>query len=876
MAEIGKLTVAIEADNSGLSAGLADSTKKVSSAFSEIGKTIAGAAASAGIFATLVNGIQFNAAAESAQMSFEVMLGSAEAAKDMLAELKDFANTTPLEFADIRDASQTLLAFGLDAGKAIDTVKMLGDVSGGNAEKLKSLSVVFGQISANGRLTGGDLLQLVNAGFNPLQEIAERTGKSMGDLRKEMEAGQISFAMVEESFKKVTSEGGRFYGMLEKQAGTLNGKLSTLSDAWDTFTGALTEAFTGPLKGLVDIATNLLSALTGMDKGLLAFIGTLGAGVAAVLALSAAASALGVALPAAFGPIGIAIAAVVAGLVAIGVHMAGLQTQLNDSAKDIHDAFGDDKTLTDFSKRLARAQDTLLDMQQNGIEITSDRIEKMAKSVDVSSEALAQFILKTNGAGQAMRDAAQSMTDVKIVDWSKQMNITAAENAAEKFAAKQTELSERRKKQQEEEAKRQEDMDKKRLDDLKNIRRLEDDAARARMMIDSSRLAAAASIFAREKEEADLEKKSYEINLAYEQELAATTEKNNQDRIQQEIELQSELEATAEQLDATGEKSTRGLEGFQAIASGVLASLRAIGGEGAETLGQIGSLAVNVITAIATKGKDTQAIFGAIQDAIGLAFEATDRATMDVIEGLEEEKLRRQETIEALKLQKDVNGELSAETIAAIEAEEAAIESLNDSIETEEASTAQATFTEKLNETVDTLIVKLAPALNVIKAALESLIPVLELIGNIVQILSPIFDVFTTIINELSNGIKIIADLFAGKSGDYTFGEILTGILNVLTGGVSGGIEVALGKPQEKLAGGTDFAAGGATLVGEQGPEIVNLPRGSQVVPNYAIGDTMAAGGGATINIYSPVAVDPSEASSIMSRTWREMAYMGA
>ncbi len=109
-------------------------------------------------------------------------------------------------------------------------MKQLGDASGGNAERFKALSLVFGQVSANGRLMGGDVLQMVNAGFNPLTEIAKLTGESMVDLRKRMEAGGISIAEVERAFASATGPGGRFFGLMEKQSATLLGRFSTLKD----------------------------------------------------------------------------------------------------------------------------------------------------------------------------------------------------------------------------------------------------------------------------------------------------------------------------------------------------------------------------------------------------------------------------------------------------------------------------------------------------------------------------------------------------------------------------------------------------------------------------------------------------------------------
>src|SRR5690606_21925173 len=133
---------------------------------------------------------------------------------------RDFAATTPFSFPDLQSAARTMLAFGVASDQVLPSLRMLGDVAGGDAEKLRLLSLAFGQIASAGRLTGQDLLQLINAGFNPLQEISEATGMSMSDLRDEMAKGNITFEMVVAAFQRATGEGGRFHGMMERMSQT--------------------------------------------------------------------------------------------------------------------------------------------------------------------------------------------------------------------------------------------------------------------------------------------------------------------------------------------------------------------------------------------------------------------------------------------------------------------------------------------------------------------------------------------------------------------------------------------------------------------------------------------------------------------------------
>src|SRR5690606_25401177 len=94
--------------------------------------------------------------------------------------------------------------------------KAIGDIAMGDANKMNSLTLAYSQMTSTGKLMGQDLLQMINAGFNPLNEISKKTGKSIGDLKKEMEQGKISANMVEKAFIGATSEGGQFYMMAEK------------------------------------------------------------------------------------------------------------------------------------------------------------------------------------------------------------------------------------------------------------------------------------------------------------------------------------------------------------------------------------------------------------------------------------------------------------------------------------------------------------------------------------------------------------------------------------------------------------------------------------------------------------------------------------
>lgn len=191
-------------------------------------------------------------AQEQTNIAFTTFLGSAEKAKQLMAELTKFSIVTPFTPEQVNKAAKTLLAFDVAAQDIIPTLKMLGDVSAGTGKDLSEMAVIFGQIRSTGRLMGQDLLQLINAGFNPLQIISKKTGQSVADLKKDMEKGLITFEMVADAFKTATSEGGLFFNLMEAQSNTVGGKLSTIQGNLEEIGKALYANNNGPLADLVD------------------------------------------------------------------------------------------------------------------------------------------------------------------------------------------------------------------------------------------------------------------------------------------------------------------------------------------------------------------------------------------------------------------------------------------------------------------------------------------------------------------------------------------------------------------------------------------------------------------------------------------------
>ncbi len=184
-------------------------------------------------------GLKVAMAREQVKAQMEVLTGSAAAAKKLMDATIELDQKSALSATQFQDSSKVLLGYGLSVNEVIPTLNKLSEISMGNNEKMQSLTLAFGQVRANGRLMGQEVLQMVNAGFNPLQEISRTTGESMASLRKRMEDGKVSFEEVAKAMESATSAGGRFYGMSEKMAGTTAVKLAKLDTAYQNLLGVI-------------------------------------------------------------------------------------------------------------------------------------------------------------------------------------------------------------------------------------------------------------------------------------------------------------------------------------------------------------------------------------------------------------------------------------------------------------------------------------------------------------------------------------------------------------------------------------------------------------------------------------------------------------
>lgn len=246
-----------------------DASKKLGDGFTVLKGTMANLASQAiskivDGFKSLVGGaVDYQKSMEYYTTSFTVMTGSADKAGETVKKLADIGSTTPFNLPQLADATSLLMNFGFSADDAVDSMMMLGDISQGNADKLNSIARAYGKMNSAQKVTLEDINMMIDAGFNPLQEISEKTGESMQSLYDRISKGKMSVDEITESMKRSTSEGGKYFQSMDAQSQTLDGRLSTLSD---TINSKLGEALQPILQKAADEwIPNVTNAIDNMD-----------------------------------------------------------------------------------------------------------------------------------------------------------------------------------------------------------------------------------------------------------------------------------------------------------------------------------------------------------------------------------------------------------------------------------------------------------------------------------------------------------------------------------------------------------------------------------------------------------------------------------
>ena len=400
---------------------IADFAKQASSKLAEVVKS----------------GVDYNATMESYLTNFKVMLGNEEAAAAKLSELRKMAASTPFALSDLTEGTQTLLQFGIAADDTTGVLQRLGDISLGNADKLQTLVRAYGKMSSAHKVTLENVNMMIDAGFNPLNQICEATGESMYDLSKRISDGSVSFEELQYAVQAATSEGGQFYnGMLEASQ-TFSGRMSTLKDNVSARTGELTSGLFAALGDLVVKLNDVVTSFLDSDEKMAQLKETIGIATSVVAAAGAAflaykgyialASAAEVAHTAYTAAMTAAHAAAEAGTTGLALAQAALNAVLEANpiglvvaalaalAAGLTTAY---KTSETFRNAVNSAFSAVKNIAQSAIGTVVDWINELVAKINGAAAALANL---KNGIGAAA-DAYNSAYNNYINNYNQRKN----------------------------------------------------------------------------------------------------------------------------------------------------------------------------------------------------------------------------------------------------------------------------------------------------------------------------------------------------------------------------------------------------------------------------------------------------------------------
>ena len=266
MAIIAVLRTLVTADTKQFSSGM-QRAKRETMLFSSAMRTAQTALAGFVSLRAAGSIIKLAADFEQLSVSMEVMLKSAPKAQALLSDIKAFAAATPFELTELANSSKMLLAFGIESEKIIPTLGRLGDIAAGLNIPLGELAELYGKARVQGRLFAQDVNQLTGRGIPVIQQFAKQFGVAESDVRKLVETGKIGFKNLEEAFVSMTSQGGQFFGLMEKQSTTLAGRISTLKDAFAELGRTIGGVVAPALTKLAENLTTATSVIGGQSAG---------------------------------------------------------------------------------------------------------------------------------------------------------------------------------------------------------------------------------------------------------------------------------------------------------------------------------------------------------------------------------------------------------------------------------------------------------------------------------------------------------------------------------------------------------------------------------------------------------------------------------
>lgn len=211
------------------------------------------------------------------EVAFNTMLGSADKAEALMAQLVRTAAITPFDLEGVAQGAKQLLAYGMEAEKVNETLIRLGDIAAGLSMPLNDLVYLYGTTMAQGRLYTQDLNQFTGRGIPMIEELAKVFGVAESKVKDLVEAGRVGFPEVQKVIENLTGEGSKFGGLMEEQSKTITGQISNIEDAIASMFNDMGKQSEGVINTTLSGVTYMVEHYEQMGRVLMGLVATYGA-----------------------------------------------------------------------------------------------------------------------------------------------------------------------------------------------------------------------------------------------------------------------------------------------------------------------------------------------------------------------------------------------------------------------------------------------------------------------------------------------------------------------------------------------------------------------------------------------------------------------
>lgn len=259
---------------------------RIDSAFRKIGTAMAGVFAVAKLKEYVTEVAKVRGEFQQLEIAFNTMLGSKAQADALMSQLIKTAATTPFSMTDIANSAKQLLAYGVEAGKVNETLIRLGDIAAGLSIPINDLAYLYGTTMVQGRLYTQDLNQFLGRGIPLTAELAKQFGVTESNVKTLVTEGKVGFPEVEKAIISLTSEGGKFGGLMEAQSKSITGQISNLEDSIEQMFNEIGKSSEGVISDSIGIISSLVENWRTVGSVILSVVAGYGAYKAAVITMN--------------------------------------------------------------------------------------------------------------------------------------------------------------------------------------------------------------------------------------------------------------------------------------------------------------------------------------------------------------------------------------------------------------------------------------------------------------------------------------------------------------------------------------------------------------------------------------------------------------